>query len=271
VESRPFRFYVHNPWPRWLGVSLLALSLAVLVLYFAAPDVPKKEAIPILLLLVALVYASHRASLAWIEFSADGSRISSVPSWYARKAWGERAKTIEIPRGSELVFSLNTAYGFFNGHSLLLHSPERHEQLLCKIDYAFSYRRSATLVREAGHRWGLPVRLVVRNLTPQGVEEREWTLARERLGRRFLLVGIAFSCFPFTGILVRLLTSDPLELVIIGTAICLLGSLALWLWSNRQTKEDFRVSSAGVVAWWAFRFTLFYTVVVIVTDALLKR
>ncbi len=146
---------------RWLGPSSAAavalgfVTLFVLGLYFAAPDVPKLPAIPVFLVLGYLLLASHHASLSWIEISPDGKTVSGVPSWYARELSSERVRSATISPSSQLLLCLHRAYNCFDGYSAILREPDGKEQVLWKAQHGLDYKRCADFSMEVAGRSGL--------------------------------------------------------------------------------------------------------------------
>jgi hypothetical protein len=271
MQVQPHRLYVHDAWPRWLAFLLGVATLAVLALYFAAPDVPKLEVIPLLILVGGLVFLSHRASLSWIEISADGKEISSAPSWYARKLLGEKAAAASILPGSELRLFRNFTYGLFNGYSAVLCAPDGLEQVFWKSDRGLRFSRCREFADEVNRQFGLPVRLSTRRETERGVEESDWTSLDARAGKRALALGMTVSLLPCMGVAVRWLTSDPFRIALSGLAIWLLGVTMFAFVLRTVTELRQRRGAVGTLLLWAFRFALLYLVTVLVTGAVLKR
>ncbi len=263
MKPEPSRFYVHDTWPPWLRVLVGVLLLAVLLLYFTAPDVPKFEILPAIGLLGVVLFLSHRASRSWIEISPH-QKVSYVPSWYARKLWGEPVKSVVITRSSEIHLCHNTSYGFFDGFSLILRSPGGGEECLWKNHKGLNYRRAAKFAKQVTHDYDLPVRLITRIVGPQGIDEEEWTPATGKVEKKI----IAMAFLPLTGIFVRLLTRDPGAIALSAGAIWIVVAVTFWLISRRHGGLR-EVATLGEYVWWAFRFSLYYVIIVVVTGALI--
>ena len=247
------------------------LALAVVVLYFAAPDVPKLPAIPLLILLGFLVFVSHRASQSWIEVSPDGQTLSAIPSWYGRSLAGESATRLAIPHTAELILCRNVAYGSLDGYSALLRSQSGSEQTIWKGTQGMDYQRCYAFAQEIQLKFGLPVRLLDRRVTDQGVEEAEWTSKAGRMDRKAMGFGLAMFLLPWLGILVRMVTANPANLAVAGVSLCICGWALMWSLHRGGPRGASKTSFGVTVLVWALEFAPLYVVIVLVTGALLKR
>lgn len=271
MGSRACRLYVHDSWPRWLAVMLGLLTLTVVALYFAAPDVPKLPAIPFLVLLGFLVFASHRASQSWIELSSDGKEVSAIPSWYARSLSGESVTTLTILPTAELVLCRNAAYCSFDGFSAILRGPGGAEQTVWKGIQGMDYRRCLGFSKEIQQRFGLPVRLLYRRVTERGIEETEWTPRTGKINRRMMAFGLAMFLLPWIGIAVRMSTPNPMHLAVGGVLLWIFGLVLLWNLRRILPRNDHEPVQGWTVLVWTLEFAPLYLVVVLVTGALLKH
>jgi len=247
------------------------LTLTVVALYFAAPDVPKLPAIPFLVLLGFLVFASHGASQSWIEVSSDGKAVSAIPSWYARSFAGESATTLTILPTAELVLCRNAAHGGFDGFSAILRGPGGAEQTVWKGVRGMDYSRCLGFSKEIQQRFGLPVRLLYRRVTERGVEETEWTLGTGNINRKGMAFGLAMFLLPWIGIVVRVSTPNSMRIAVGGVLLWISGLVLLWSLRRIWPRNDQQPALGWTILVWTFEFAPLYLVVVLITGALLKH
>ena len=214
----------------------------------------------------------HRASLSWLEFSADGATISSVPSSIDQKFWGQRQISADVSPGSELLFCRKSAYGSPAGFRIVLRDDSGKDNVLLDDteQIAPSARHWAKIASEVEDRNHIKVRLIRQSVTEPAIEE-EWTpvLDRKRWSKA-APVAIA-GMFPYLGAAVRLLTPSPLLIVVAGLLLWLLaGAIILASFYRTRTawaEENLVFSLLG----WMLSFASFYTTAAVLTNLALVR
>lgn len=263
--------YVNQKWPRWLAVVMALIGGGVTVLYFAAPDVPKLPAIPIFLLAAWAIYASHRASLAWLELSPDRKTITYFPSWFARKTTLEASTRVELLPNAELVVCKKIAFGAYDGVSIFLRRPGGAEFLILGCDDAFPRKRLIEIASRVAKAAGIPLRLAERRLTSEGESEAEWSPDKERRSKWLLAPAFSFFLLPFVGVLVRTMTSSGPAIFAFAILLWLLGLAAMVIVARMLPQSDERPALWAYLTVWSFRFGLMYLIAVLVTGEILSH
>lgn len=168
----------------------------------------------------------HKASLSWMQVSADGKCLSSIPSWYSNKLWDEHTKSVPIDPHSELLICRRSAYGAFDGYYLIMRTPGGADQVLWSAESGISRRYWEKAAREIQQRNHLNTRLIEQRVKESGTQESNWTADSDRVrwSNFKLVVGPMLS--PWLGVAVRLATSNPL--IITGAGVLLwLGGITV--------------------------------------------
>ena len=215
----------------------------------------------------------HRASLSWLEFSADGATISSVPSLMDQKFWGQRQISAEVSSGSELLFCRKSAYGSPAGFRIVLRDDSGKDNVLLDDteQIAPSARHWARIASKVEDRNHIKVRLIRQSVTESGTIEEEWTpvLDRKRWSKA-APVAIA-GMFPYLGAAARVLTPSPLLIVVAGLLLWLLaGAIILASFYRTRTawaEKNLVLSLLG----WMLSFASFYTTAAVLTNLALAR
>lgn len=252
-------------------IFLGGLSFAVISLYFLAPEVPKWSMIPVLLAVAFLVFRSDRASREYIEFPADGRRLTVIPAWYEQKFWGKRTSIHELPEGSTLLICRHINYAAFGGQTVILRAPDGTETAVYESLPGVPRKLWNEFQSELNARWNIPVKFVTRTLSAQGVDEKEWSEEKRRFGWRFIMGGIFMLLFPVSGALVRLATSNPLTITLVGL-ILWCAIVLYWRRLFRKLKPDKSDAySKQTLAVVAFQYALYYAVAALIADSILRK
>jgi hypothetical protein len=271
MNGQPFRFCVFGRAPKALVIFLGTLSFIVISLYFLAPEVPKWSMIPVLLALAFLLFRSDRASREYFEIAADGRQLAVIPAWYEQKFWGKRTSIHEMPAGSALLICLHINYGAYAGITVILRAPEGAETTVYRLEHGLPRKLWKELQDELAARWNIPVKFVLRILSAQGMEEKEWSEEKHRFDWRLLVGGILMLGFPVSGALVRIATPNPLTIMLVG--LVLLSAFVLyWRYLFRSLEPDkapAHLKQNLAVA--TFQYAIYYAIAALITDSILRK
>src|ERR1017187_3551693 len=131
MSARSHRVYLRGS-PVTFLVTLPLLFVASMFVwgYLTTSDSSRFGLVPPTVVLFCLAYFVHKASLSWIQISADGEELVKIPSWFARKLSGEKRVGTSAPAGSELILCRRLAYGGVQGYYMLVRAPDGTEQVV---------------------------------------------------------------------------------------------------------------------------------------------
>jgi hypothetical protein len=238
--------------------------------FLITSDSSKFALLPPTLALFFLAYFVHKASLSWIRISADGAELVRVPSWFARKISGETRVVTRVPAGSELVLCRRYAFGGIQGYYILVRAPNGTEQEVWSDVRGVTFGSWSKVASGLRERCQLKVRLVTQTISDKGIEETDWTAFTDKNKWKMLKIMIGPSLAPWLGIGVRLLTSNPVVIVVFGLALWLIGAGMFW-YIYRTQEISIEQTLLITVFVWTLQFIAFYAVSVLVTGALMKR
>jgi hypothetical protein len=244
-------------------------SLFVITFLVETDRAPIVFIYPTVLLLLTAYYV-RKGSLSWIRISADGTEMTQVPSWFARRLLGEKASVTRLVSGSELILCRRLAYGGLDGYYMIVRGPDGSEQVVWNDVTGVSRRWWARIANDIKERYPLRVRLVSQIVSDQGIAETEWTAQTDRANRRLfrMIVGPALS--PWLGVGVRLVTSNPRTIVLFGAVLWLIGS-GIFLYIYRTQQVSKKETPALAIFVWSVQFASLYSVAVLITGGLMNR
>lgn len=181
-------------------ILILVSYLVIAAIAAKAPEYPVRGVLFLLVPTVLGILALARApavtrSSSWIE--VDGPRIRFVPSFYAQKLTAETTTEAALLPQSQIIVSRNTALGMFEGFSVAVRSTDSGgEQVIWRGGRDFEPLRWTQFSTEFSAATGIPVRLVARELTEEGVRESDWMPARNP---RSLAALLAVGALPYVG------------------------------------------------------------------------
>jgi hypothetical protein len=270
VNQRGYRIRLRMVYP-----FILSMTVAVPAVLFAIAFLATKNRPPLTLLLptvvlLTLAYFLHKAGLSWIRISKDGKELVSVPSWYSRKLWGEHRVVEKIVPGSKLLFSRKSAYGGFDGYYVILRTPGGTDRVLWNDLSGMSRRYCERVAQEIRGMYQLDAHLVRQVVSNEGIQETDWSSESDRVLRDNIKLMIGPALFPYLGIAVRLLTSDPWKIALVGVLLWIVGiSVFCYFYRTHEVAKEQSLSTTGLV--WTLQFVGFYAVTVLATSAFLHR
>jgi hypothetical protein len=258
--------------PVVLSILLMA-TLFVCAALFSEDD-PRGLLFVTGVILCGLGFLVHRASLSWLEFSADGATISSVPSLMDQKFWGQRRISAELLfPGSELLFCRRSAYGSPAGFRIVLRDDSGKNNVLLDDteQIAPSARHWLKIARDVEDRNHIKVRLIRESVTESGTIEDEWTPVLDRKRWSKVAPVAVAGMFPYLGAAVRLLTPSPLLIVVAGLLLWLLAGAIIFasFYRNRTARAEENLA-LSILAW-MLGFASFYTAAAVLTNLALAR
>ena len=251
---------------------LIAVSYLVIAAIAAkAPEYPVRGVLFLLvptvlgILVLARAPAVTRYS-SWIEL--DGPRIRFVPSFYARKLTAEPITEAALLPQSQVIVSRNMSWGTFEGFSVAVRSNGNAEQVIWRDGHNFEPLRWLQFSTDFSAATGLPVRLVTRELTEDGVHESDWMPTRNP---RNLAALLAVGASPYAGgILVGWFAPHVLIAVLVGLILWALQVAIVYVY-RRAGEHAANESNYGLyVLTTLFTFSAQYTLAIVVGLYLLR-
>jgi hypothetical protein len=271
VRERPYRVYLRGS-PLTFSVLFALISMASLfvITFLTTTDRARIIIVYPTVLLLLTAYFVRKGSLSWIRISADGTEMTRVPSWFARRLLGERASVTSLVPNSELILCRRLAYGGLDGYYMIARAPGGTEQVVWNDVTGVSRRWWARIANEISERYGLKVRLVSQIVSDQGIAESEWTAQTDRANWRLLRLMIGPALSPWFGVGARLITSNPRTIVLFGAVLWLISS-AVFLYIYRTQQVSKKETPALAIFVWSVQFVSFYSVAVLVTGGVINR
>ena len=265
-----YRIRLRTVYPFILSLSVGFTAVLCAISFVTTEDRHRPALLVPLILLFSVAYFLYRAGLSWIRISKDGKEIVAVPSWYGRNLGSEHPLVGQIVPGAELLFCRKSAYGGFNGYYIILRAPNNTDQVLWSAESGMSRRSSERAANEIRALHQLDVRLIRQVIGEQGLEETDWTPESDKILWHNIKLMIGPALFPFLGVAVRRLTSNPREIALVGILLWISGIAILWyVYRTHEVSKEQSLSLAGFV--WTLQFVGFYVVTVLATNAFLHR
>lgn len=269
MRSPSYRIYLsRSPWTLIVTWSFGFMVLLFVWAFFTTPDESRMALISPMLFLGFLTYLLDKRTLSWIRISENGQEATVVPSWFGRKLLGKRKVVVALRPGSELFFCRRLRF------CIILRPPDGAEQLLWEEEGGISRRRCARIADELKSRFNLKTHLV-RQTPPGRGPDLEWTQETDRTYSRAILKNIGMSIVPslspWFGIGARVLTANPLVIILIGVVLWVFG--CFWFWylyrSTRVTAAEGGVGTSILL--WTFMFVPLFAATALATNSFIDR